>query len=146
MDGYIYNYTLPKKNMPARKCVRLWFDSEARFSATIEDSSAEDVPLMTLKVKRIQPRTYKKAKEDFSEYAFSVLNDRFTGEHLIIEPGSIIHLSKTFPKFNSSSNQWECKPEDLVVAQVESYFYKTPTSHVPLRSGILKVFGLTTEI
>ena len=146
MDGYIYNYTPPRENMLTKNHVQLWFDSEARFSATIQDSSAEDVPLMTLKVKRIQPRTYKKAREDFSEYASSLLNDRYTGEHLIIEPGSIVHLSKTFPKFNSSSNQWECKPEDLVVARVESYFYKTPTSHVPLRSGILKVFGLTTEI
>lgn len=74
------------------------------------------------------------------------MNERFHGEHLIIEPGSIIHLSKTFPAFNSSSRTWECKQEDLVVARVESYFYTPPQSHIPLRNGVLKIFGLGTEI
>lgn len=132
------------ENMHTRKRAQVWFDSEARFSATMNDN-IDDLPLMTLKVKRIQPRTYKNNK-DFNEYATSILNERFTGEHLIIEPGSILHLSKTFPTFNSSSRTWECKQEDLVVARVESYFYRPPPSHVPLRSGVIKIFGLATEI
>jgi hypothetical protein len=130
--------------MPTTKRAQVWFDSEARFSATMDDN-VEDLPLMTLKVKRIQPRTYKN-KKDFDEYATSILDERFTGEHLMIDPGSILHLSKTFPTFNSSSRTWECKQEDIVVARVESYFYTPPSSHVPLRNGTIKIFGLATEI
>jgi len=50
------------------------------------------------------------------------------------------------PKFNTSSNMWECKREELIVARVESFFYKTPQSHLPTRNGVLKIFGFDTEI
>lgn len=130
--------------MHSKKHLQKWFDSEARFSASIVDN-VDDLPLVTLEVKRIQPRTYKKNK-DYNDHAFSLLNELYNGEHLMIEPGSLIHLSKTLPKFNTSSNMWECKREELIVARVESFFYKTPQSHLPTRNGVLKIFGFDTEI
>lgn len=121
-----------------------WFDSEARFCGVLAETQ-DEIPFLRMKLQRIRPQKYKGSKY-FNEKAYEIQEERYTGEHLMLEPGEILHLVKTLPTFDESTMSWSSSSREKVTTRVESFLYKSPTSHIPVRHATIYIFNLEAEL